>query len=218
MKIILLGPPGAGKGTQAKYICDRFNVPQISTGDMLRAAVKSGSDLGMEVKKVMDSGELVSDELILKLVKERLTADDCKQGYLFDGFPRTIAQAEGIANAGITVDYVVEIQVDDEEIVKRMSGRRVHPGSGRTYHVIFNPPRQPDRDDETGEPLIQRDDDKEETVRNRLKVYHEQTSPLIEYYSGLHTQNAGSAPKYIKVGGMDGIEEIKESIFKELSE
>ena len=217
MKIILLGPPGAGKGTQANFITQKFNIPQISTGDMLRAAVKAGTPLGLEAKQVMDAGELVSDELILKLVKERVAADDCSQGYLFDGFPRTIAQAEGMAEAGINVDYVVEIQADDEEIVKRMSGRRVHLASGRTYHVIFNPPKTPDRDDETGEPLIQREDDKEETVRNRLKVYHEQTSPLIEYYTRLSGQKSGAAPKYIQVNGMGDINEIKQNIFAGLT-
>ena len=217
MKIILLGPPGAGKGTQANFITQEFNIPQISTGDMLRAAVKAGTPLGLEAKQVMDAGELVSDDLILKLVKERVAADDCKQGYLFDGFPRTIAQAEGMAEAGINVEYVVEIQADDEEIVKRMSGRRVHLASGRTYHVIFNPPKTPDRDDETGEPLVQREDDKEETVRNRLKVYHEQTSPLIEYYTRLSSQKSGAAPKYIQVNGMGDINDIKQSIFAGLS-
>lgn len=217
MKIILLGPPGAGKGTQANFITQKFNIPQISTGDMLRAAVKAGTPLGLEAKQVMDAGELVSDDLILKLVKERVAQDDCRQGYLFDGFPRTIAQAEGMAEAGINVDYVVEIQADDEEIVKRMSGRRVHLASGRTYHVIFNPPKAPDLDDVTGELLIQREDDKEETVRNRLKVYHEQTSPLIQYYTGLSEENKDNAPKYIQVNGMGDIDNIRESIFAGLS-
>jgi len=217
MKIILLGPPGAGKGTQANYITQKFNIPQISTGDMLRASVKAGTPLGLEAKKVMDAGELVSDDLILKLVKERITKDDCRQGYLFDGFPRTIAQAEGMAAAGINVDFVVEIQADDEEIVKRMSGRRVHLASGRTYHVIFNPPKTPDRDDVTGEPLIQREDDKEETVRNRLKVYHDQTSPLIEYYTRLSAQNEANAPAYIQVNGMGDINEIRDNIFAGLA-
>jgi adenylate kinase len=183
MKILLLGPPGAGKGTQANVLMHEFGIPQISTGDMLRAAVKSGSPLGKELKQVMDAGELVSDDLILELVKERVSQEDCHNGYLFDGFPRTIAQAEGMKRNGIVVEYVIELQVDDEEIIKRMSGRRIHPGSGRTYHVEFNPPRQEGKDDVTGEPLVQRDDDKEETVRKRLQVYHEQTSPLIEYYS-----------------------------------
>ena len=217
MKIILLGPPGAGKGTQANFITQKFNIPQISTGDMLRAAVKAGTPLGLEAKQVMDAGELVSDDLILKLVVERIAQDDCRQGYLFDGFPRTIAQAEGMEKAGINVEFVVEIQADDEEIVKRMSGRRVHLASGRTYHVIFNPPKTPDRDDETGEPLIQREDDKEETVRNRLKVYHAQTSPLIEYYSTQAGKNKDGAPKYIRVNGMGDINKIKESIIAGLT-
>lgn len=217
MKIILLGPPGAGKGTQANFIKQKFNIPQISTGDMLRAAVKAGTPLGIEAKKVMDAGELVSDDLILKLVQERIREDDCREGYLFDGFPRTIAQAEGMAAGGIGVEFVVEIQADDEEIVKRMSGRRVHLASGRTYHIIFNPPKTPGRDDETGEPLVQREDDEEETVRNRLKVYHEQTAPLIEYYTRLSQQNKAGAPRYIQVDGMRDIEAIRESILAGLS-
>jgi adenylate kinase len=216
MKIILLGPPGAGKGTQANYIKQHFNIPQISTGDMLRAAVKAGTPLGLDAKKVMDAGELVSDDLILKLVEERIMADDCRRGYLFDGFPRTISQAEGMTRAGITVDFIVEIQVDDEEIVKRMSGRRVHLPSGRTYHVQYNPPRRAGLDDETGEALIQREDDKEETVRNRLKVYHQQTSPLIEYYTKPSTRTT-KAPKYIRVNGMQDIQKIKDSIITKLS-
>ena len=217
MKIILLGPPGAGKGTQANYIKQKFNIPQISTGDMLRAAVKAGSPLGREAKKVMDAGELVSDALILKLVKERITGGDCQHGYLFDGFPRTIVQAEGMAAEGITVDFIVEIQADDEEIVRRMSGRRVHLASGRTYHVVFNPPKKPGVDDETGEPLIQRDDDKEETVRNRLKVYHQQTSPLIDFYTRLSGKLANKAPKFVRVNGMQDIQKIKESIIAGLT-
>lgn len=217
MKIILLGPPGAGKGTQAGFIRDKFNIPQISTGDMLRAAVKAGTELGLEAKKIMDAGELVSDDLILKLVEDRIREDDCRNGYLFDGFPRTIAQAEGMLAADIKVDYVIEIQADDDEIVRRMGGRRVHPASGRTYHVLFNPPEVPDKDDETGEPLIQRDDDKEETVRNRLKVYHDQTSPLIDFYTNMISENADNAPEYIRVDGMGEIDEIKERIFAQLS-
>ena len=217
MKIILLGPPGAGKGTQANFIKKQFNIPQISTGDMLRAAVKAGTPLGLEAKKVMDAGDLVSDDLILKLVKDRVSEDDCREGYLFDGFPRTIAQAEGMAKAGIDADFIVEIQADDEEIVKRMSGRRVHLASGRTYHIIFNPPRVADKDDETGEPLVQREDDREETVRNRLKVYHEQTSPLIEYFTRLSGQNRAGAPQYIRINGMRDINEIKESIIAGLT-
>ena len=217
MKIILLGPPGAGKGTQANYIKQKFNIPQISTGDMLRAAVKAGSPLGLEAKKVMDAGELVSDALILKLVKERIKEGDCRKGYLFDGFPRTIAQAEGMAEEGITIDFIVEIQADDEEIVRRMSGRRVHLASGRTYHVVFNPPKKTGVDDATGEPLIQREDDKEETVRNRLKVYHQQTSPLIDFYTRLSTRPAAQAPKFIRVNGMQDIQKIKETIIAGLT-
>lgn len=216
MKIILLGPPGAGKGTQANFICEVFKIPQISTGDMLRAAVKAATPLGLEAKKIMDAGELVSDDLILALVKERITRDDCNTGYLFDGFPRTIAQSEGMLDAGIDVDYVVELQVEDEAIVKRMSGRRVHPGSGRTYHIVFNPPKTPDTDDITGEPLIQRDDDREETVRNRLKVYHNQTAPLIVFYRGLQANKAAKAPEYLQINGMQDINDIKNSIISAL--
>ncbi|MFQ5660492.1 MAG: adenylate kinase [Gammaproteobacteria bacterium] len=216
MRIILLGPPGAGKGTQANFIKDEFSIPQISTGDMLRSAVKAGTPLGVEAKKVMDAGELVSDELILELVKQRIAEDDCQMGYLFDGFPRTIVQAEGMDKAGIHVDYVVELQADDEEIIHRMSGRRVHPPSGRTYHIVFNPPREPDKDDMTGEPLIQRDDDREETVRNRLKVYHQQTAPLIEYYSGPIRGNEKNIPEYLQINGMRDINEVRESIIAAL--
>jgi len=215
MKIILLGPPGSGKGTQAGFICNQFNIPQVSTGDMLRAAVKAGTPLGKEAKKVMDAGELVSDDLILGLVKERITQPDCAQGYLFDGFPRTIVQAQGMKAAGIGVDFVIELQVPDDEIVNRMSGRRVHLGSGRTYHVQFNPPRVPDRDDETGEPLIQRDDDREETVRNRLRVYHEQTAPLVEYYSA-NQQDESTAPAYICISGSGEIRVIQQQIMAAL--
>ena len=216
MKIILLGPPGAGKGTQANFIKETFNIPQISTGDMLRAAVNAGSELGLQAKKIMDAGELVSDELILNLVKDRITQDDCKEGYLFDGFPRTIAQADGMSQAGIGIEFIVELQVDDEEIVKRMSGRRVHLASGRTYHLQFNPPREPGKDDLTGEALIQRDDDREETVRKRLQVYHEQTSPLIEYYSDLAAKDGSRTPKYIRIDGMRDISIIKQSILERL--
>jgi adenylate kinase len=216
MKIILLGPPGAGKGTQANFIKEVFNIPQISTGDMLRAAVSAGTPLGLQAKKIMDAGELVSDEIILNLVKERISQDDCQQGYLFDGFPRTIVQAEGLKNIGVNVEYVVELQADDNEIVKRMSGRRVHLASGRTYHVIFNPPKQPDIDDESGETLIQRNDDQEDTVRKRLQVYHEQTSPLIEYYSNMASEDSNNALKYLQVNGMGDVEEIKKEIVKAL--
>lgn len=218
MKIILLGPPGAGKGTQANFICEAFKIPQISTGDMLRAAVKAGTPLGLEAKNIMDAGELVSDDLILSLVRERVVKDDCRSGYLFDGFPRTIAQAEGMLAANIDVDYVVELQVNDDVIVERMSGRRIHPGSGRSYHIVFNPPKKPDIDDISGEPLIQRDDDKEETVRNRLKVYHDQTAPLIAFYTDLQTKKAAKAPKLLKINGMDDIGEIKNNIINGLNQ
>jgi adenylate kinase len=212
MKIILLGPPGSGKGTQANFIKDVFNIPQISTGDMLRAAVKAQTPLGQAAKKIMDAGNLVSDEIILDLVRERITASDCRNGYLFDGFPRTIAQAEGMAKSGIDIDLVIELQVNDEEIVRRMSGRRVHPASGRTYHIEFNPPRIPDHDDITGEILIQRDDDKEETVRNRLQVYHAQTAPLVDYYSGKSGQNKLQCPFYLVIEGTGDIKIIQENI------
>ena len=212
MKIILLGPPGAGKGTQASVICENFAVPQISTGDMLRAAVKAGSTLGKEVKKVMDSGELVSDQLILDLVKERITQPDCRNGYLFDGFPRTIAQADGMRQASIDVEFVLELRVPDAEIIRRMSGRRVHLASGRTYHIAFNPPRQAGKDDVTGEALIQRDDDHEETVRKRLQVYHAQTAPLIDYYSKWAKTGESRAPKLIHLEGIGDVAEIKKSV------
>ena len=195
MRVILLGGPGAGKGTQANYIKGHYSIPQISTGDMLRAAVREGTPLGIEAKKVMDAGGLVSDDIILGLVKERIAQDDCAGGFLFDGFPRTIAQAEALKTQGVAIDAVVEIDVDDEEIIKRMSGRRVHLASGRTYHIVFNPPSVEGKDDVTGEDLIQRDDDQEETVRKRLAVYHEQTAPLIEYYSAWADQGGEGAPK-----------------------
>ena len=217
LKIILLGPPGAGKGTQANYIKDEFGIPQISTGDMLRAAVSAGTPLGLEAKNVMDAGELVSDELILDLVKERITEDDCKKGYLFDGFPRTIAQAEGMREAGISVEYIVELQLEDEEVIKRMSGRRIHPTSGRTYHILFNPPKVENVDDITGEALVQRDDDKEETVRKRLQVYHSQTSLLIEYYSQGAANKVESAPVYLQINGFGDVQEVKNSILNALS-
>jgi adenylate kinase len=216
MRVILLGGPGAGKGTQANYIKEKYNIPQISTGDMLRAAVKAGTPLGVEAKKVMDAGGLVSDDIILGLIDERLKEDDCKNGYLFDGFPRTLAQADALKDKGIPVDAVVEIDVDDNEIIKRMSGRRVHLASGRTYHVVFNPPKEEGKDDETGEPLIQRDDDKEETVRQRLVVYHEQTEPLIEYYSGWAASGESGAPRYVKIDGIGKVDEIRDAIFAAL--
>ena len=210
MRVILLGGPGAGKGTQANYIKDRYNIPQISTGDMLRAHVKSGSELGVAAKKIMDEGGLVSDDIIMGMVKERIKDDDCKNGYLFDGFPRTIPQAESLKAAGVPIDAVVEIDVPDEEIIKRMSGRRVHPGSGRTYHVVFNPPKVEGKDDETGEDLIQRDDDQEDTVMARLKIYHDQTEPLIEFY----TKDAAAGDcKYVKVNGVGGVDAIRDGIF-----
>jgi len=213
MRVILLGGPGAGKGTQAGFIKDRYNIPQISTGDMLRAHVKSGSDLGKAAKKIMDEGGLVSDDIIMGMVKERITQDDCKNGYLFDGFPRTIPQAEALKEAGVAVDAVVEIDVPDEEIIKRMSGRRVHLASGRTYHLVFNPPKEEGKDDETGEPLIQRDDDQEETVKARLKVYHDQTEPLIEYYTKYANSGQAGAPKYHKIAGVGGVNDIRDAIF-----
>jgi adenylate kinase len=216
MRIILLGGPGAGKGTQANYIKEKFNIPQISTGDMLRAAVKAGTALGLEAKKIMDAGGLVSDEIILGLVKERVAQADCANGFLLDGFPRTIPQADAIKNQGIKIDYVVEIDVDDEEIIKRMSGRRVHPASGRTYHVVFNPPKVEGKDDATDEALIQRDDDKEETVRKRLTVYHDQTEPLIAYYSKWAASGESQAPKYVKVMGTGSVESVRDTIFAAL--
>lgn len=215
MRFILLGGPGAGKGTQAQYISEKFDVPQISTGNMLRAAVKAGSQLGLAAKKVMDAGELVSDDIIMGLIRERIQQPDCESGYLLDGFPRTLAQAEAMKAEGIGIDFVVEINVPDEEIIKRMSGRRVHLPSGRTYHVVFNPPEVNDKDDVTGEPLIQRDDDKEDTVRQRLAVYHEQTMPLIDHYSKW-AEADDRAPRYIRVGGVGTVEEIRDRIFASL--
>jgi len=216
MRLILLGGPGAGKGTQANYIKEKFGIPQISTGDMLRAHVKAGSELGMPAKAIMDAGGLVSDDIIIGMVKVRLTQDDCKNGYLFDGFPRTIPQAEAMKAAGVPIDYVVEIDVPDDEIIRRMSGRRVHLASGRTYHVVFNPPKVAGKDDETGEDLIQRDDDKEETVKKRLDVYHAQTEPLVKYYSDWAAQGDAKAPKYVKIAGIGKVEEIRDAVFKGL--
>jgi len=213
MRVILLGGPGAGKGTQANYMKEKYGIPQISTGDMLRAAVKAGTPMGVEAKKVMDAGGLVSDEIILGLIDERLKQDDCKNGYLFDGFPRTLAQADALKDKGVIVDAVVEIDVDDDEIIKRMSGRRVHMDSGRTYHVVFNPPKEEGKDDETGEPLIQRDDDQEETVRARLGVYHDQTEPLINYYSTWAASGETGAPGYVKINGIGKVDEIRDAIF-----
>ncbi len=213
MKLILLGPPGAGKGTQAKAICEKYSIPQISTGDMLRAAVRAETSLGIEAKKVMDTGELVSDDLILQLVRDRISEDDCASGYLLDGFPRTIAQAEGMKKLGIGVDFVVELQVVDAEIIERISGRRIHLASGRVYHVKFNPPKTENLDDESGEPLIQRDDDTEQTVRKRLQVYHEQTAPLIDYYSGNGDKNSDDDPVLVRVNGSGDLNEISKNIF-----
>ena len=216
MRVILLGGPGAGKGTQANYIKERYQIPQISTGDMLRAHVKAGSELGKAAKKIMDEGGLVSDEIIMGMVKERITEPDCQNGFLFDGFPRTIPQAEALRAAGVDIDAVVEIDVPDTEIIKRMSGRRVHLASGRTYHVIFNPPKQEGRDDVTGEELIQRDDDQEETVKARLKVYHDQTEPLIAFYSDWAKQGGDGAPEYHRIDGVGGVDQIRDSIFAAL--
>lgn len=213
MRVILLGGPGAGKGTQANYMKEKYGIPQISTGDMLRAAVKAGTPMGVEAKKVMDAGGLVSDEIILGLIDERLKQDDCKNGYLFDGFPRTLAQADALKDKGVIVDAVVEIDVDDDEIIKRMAGRRVHMDSGRTYHVVFNPPKEEGKDDETGEPLIQRDDDQEDTVRARLGVYHDQTEPLINYYSTWAASGEAGAPGYVKINGIGKVDEIRDAIF-----
>lgn len=210
MRVILLGGPGAGKGTQANYIKERYSIPQISTGDMLRAHVKAGTELGVAAKKIMDEGGLVSDDIIMGMVKERITQDDCANGYLFDGFPRTIPQAEALKEAEVAVDAVVEIDVPDKEIVKRMSGRRVHVASGRTYHVTFNPPEVEGKDDVTGEDLIQRDDDKEETVLARLKVYHDQTEPLIDFYT---KESEAGAMKYVKINGIGKVDEIRDQIF-----
>jgi adenylate kinase len=216
MRLILLGGPGAGKGTQANYIKERYQIPQISTGDMLRAAVKAGTELGQKAKAVMDSGGLVPDDVIIGLVKERITQPDCKKGFLFDGFPRTIPQADAMKDAGVAIDAVVDIDVPDQEIIKRMSGRRVHLASGRTYHITFNPPKVDGKDDVTGEPLIQRDDDKEETVRKRLEVYHNQTEPLIGYYKKWESSGAADAPKYIRIEGIGKVDEIRDNIFKKL--
>ena len=218
MRIILLGPPGSGKGTQANYIKEKFRIPQISTGDMLRAAVKAGSELGLKARKIMEAGELVPDDLILDLVKERVSEPDCINGYLFDGFPRTIAQAEGMLEAGIGVDYVIELKVDDEEIIKRMSGRRVHLESGRTYHIVFNPPKIDNLDDITGEPLVQREDDKEETVRKRLEIYHQQTYALIDFFMKLQNEGSENAPVYLSYSGVGNVEEIRDKIFSGLSD
>ena len=220
MRLILLGAPGAGKGTQAQFICEKFAIPQISTGDMLRAAVKAGTELGVAAKKIMDAGGLVSDDIIIGLVKDRLTQPDCSKGYLFDGFPRTIPQAQAMKDAGVPIDYVLEIDVPFDAIIDRMGGRRVHPASGRTYHIKYNPPKVAGKDDVTGDDLIQRDDDKEETVRKRLQVYDDQTRPLVEYYSTWANQSRVAdtvkAPAYRKISGTGSVEDITASIFAEL--
>jgi len=216
MRVILLGAPGAGKGTQAQYICKEFGIPQISTGDMLRAAVKAETPLGLAAKEVMDAGRLVSDDIIIGLVKERLEQPDCANGCLFDGFPRTIPQAEALRDSGVNIDHVVEVAVDDEEIIDRMAGRRVHLASGRTYHIIYNPPKKDGFDDETGDPLIQRDDDQESVVRDRLSVYHEQTEPLIHFYSSWVKTDPAGAPTMNRIQGVGQVEEIRDEIFKVL--
>ena len=215
MRVILLGAPGAGKGTQATFITKKFGIPQISTGDMLRAAVKAGTELGLKAKSVMDSGGLVSDDLIIGLIKDRLSQPDCANGCLFDGFPRTIPQAEALKNAGLAIDHVVEIKVDDEEIVKRISGRRVHEGSGRVYHTVFNPPKVEGKDDETGEGLVQRKDDVEETVRHRLSVYHAQTEPLVEFYKKLEEKDG--TPKFSSIPGVGSVENITAKVNEALA-
>jgi adenylate kinase len=216
MRVILLGAPGAGKGTQAQYICKEFGIPQISTGDMLRAAVKAETPLGLAAKEVMDAGRLVSADIIIGLVKERLEQPDCANGCLFDGFPRTIPQAEALRDSGVNIDHVVEVAVDDEEIIERMAGRRVHLASGRTYHIIYNPPKKDGFDDETGDPLIQRDDDQESVVRDRLSVYHEQTEPLIHFYSSWVKTDPEGAPTMNRIQGVGQVEEIRDEIFKVL--
>ncbi|WP_416886182.1 adenylate kinase [Marinospirillum sp.] len=217
MRLILLGAPGAGKGTQAQFICEHFGIPQISTGDMLRAAVKAGTPMGLKAKEIMNSGGLVSDDIIIGLVKDRIAEADCAKGFLFDGFPRTIPQADAMKEAGVKLDHVIEIAVEDEEIVKRMSGRRVHPASGRTYHLIYNPPKVEGKDDATGEDLIQREDDNEATVRHRLAVYHDQTAPLVEYYQAWAQQDAAAAPAYTRVEGVGSVDDIRQQVLKALS-
>ncbi|MDB9706764.1 adenylate kinase [Porticoccaceae bacterium] len=216
MRVILLGPPGAGKGTQAQFITEKYSVPQISTGDMLRSAVKAGTELGLKVKDIMTSGGLVSDEIIIALVKERIEQPDCAGGFLFDGFPRTIPQAQALVDANVPIEYVVEIAVDDEQIVSRLSGRRVHEDSGRVYHIEHNPPKTAGLDDETQEPLIQRPDDKEETIRNRLSIYHSQTKPLVEFYQGLSATEA-EAPKFATVDGLGSLDDVQARLVSALT-
>lgn len=214
MRLVLLGCPGAGKGTQAKFIKDKFSIPQISTGDMLRAAIHAGTPLGLQVKSIMDEGKLVPDDVMIKLVKSRIAESDCQNGFLLDGFPRTIPQAEALRENNVHLDYVIEIKVDDEELIKRLSGRRVHPGSGRVYHILYNPPHVDEIDDVTGEPLIQRQDDHEDTIRERLKIYHQQTEPLVNYYQTMAKENKG--PIYISINGIGPVEEIRNRIFSAL--
>ena len=216
MRIILLGMPGAGKGTQARFLIEKYRIPQISTGDMLRAAIKSGTPLGKEAKKYMDRGALVPDALVIELFRQRIAEPDCAKGFISDGFPRTIPQAEALRTTDIGIDFVVDIRVSDEEILRRMSGRRVHPASGRTYHVAFNPPRVADKDDVTGEPLVQRPDDKEETVKERIAIYHTQTEPLIEYYSKLGKDGSPHAPRYVRVDGTGAVEAIRDRMLAAL--
>jgi len=217
MRLILLGGPGAGKGTQANNVKEKYQIPQISTGDMLRAAVKAGTELGKAAKKTMDAGQLVTDDVIIGLVKERIKEPDCEKGFLFDGFPRTIPQADAMKAAGVQIDAVVDIDVPDDEIIKRMGGRRAHLASGRTYHIVFNPPKEEGKDDVTGESLVQRDDDKEETVKKRLEVYHDQTEPLIGYYKDWEKSSDAAAPKYIKINGVGKVAEIRDSIYGALN-
>lgn len=216
MRIILLGMPGAGKGTQARFLIEKFSIPQISTGDMLRAAIKAGTPLGVQAKTYMDRGALVPDDIVIALAKQRIAESDCANGFIFDGFPRTIPQAEALRRSGIDVDFVVDIDVSDEEILQRLSGRRVHPASGRTYHLVFNPPRVPGRDDVTGESLVQRLDDKEQTIRQRIAIYHEQTKPLIDYYSQWQRSGDPSAPRYAKINGSGSVKQVRERLFAAL--
>ncbi len=218
MRLMLLGSPGAGKGTQATFIKDKFNIPQVSTGDMLRAATKAGTTLGKQVKEIMDEGRLVSDDIMIQLVKERLQQPDCAPGVLLDGFPRTIPQAEALRENGIHLDFIIEIRVPEDELITRLSGRRIHPASGRTYHLHYNPPKQAEKDDETGEPLVQRIDDHEDTIRKRLAVYHQQTEPLIQYYKNAAKENDPHAPVYLRIEGVGTVEEVRDKIFAALKQ